>query len=177
MNPGRWLAIPRVLFWRIFLMSVSIRELQRSPRLRPWLDQAYAAWMTEIGARDATVAVAHAELEAAIRSSGTFALIIERDQLPAGFALIRGTAATAGQCWHLLDFFVLAELRRLGVGAAAARLIFERFVGDWQIVTLSKDRAAVDFWRRVLARHVPGRTNETRSAGAVIQRFKSSGAR
>ena len=158
-------------------MSVSIRELQRSPHLRPWLDQAYAAWMTEIGARDATVAIAHAELEAAIRSSGTFAVIIERDQLPVGFALIRGTAAIAGQCWHLRDFFVLAEWRRLGVGVAAARLIFGRFIGDWQIVTLSKDRAAVVFWRRVLARHLFGRTTETRSAGEVIQRFKSNGAR
>jgi len=74
-------------------MSVSIRELQRSPRLRPWLDQAYAAWMQEIGARDATVAAARVELDSALRAFGTFALIIERDRLPAGFALISGAAA------------------------------------------------------------------------------------
>ena len=158
-------------------MSVSIRELQRSPRLRPWLDQAYAAWMQEIGARDATVAAARVELDSALRAFGAFALIIERDQLPAGFALISGAAADGAQRWRLLDFFVLAEMRRLGIGAAAARLIFDRFVGDWQIVTLSKDRAALDFWRRVLARYASGRTSEARSAGEVIQRFSSSGAR
>ncbi len=158
-------------------MGVSIRELQHSPRLRPWLDQAYAVWMQEIGARDATVAAARAELDSSMRSSGAFALIIERDQLPVGFALVRGAATDDGRRWQLLYFFVLAEMRRMGIGAAAARLIFDRFVGDWQIVTLSKERAALDFWRRVLASYALGRSNETRGTGEVTQRFTSSGAR
>ncbi|MFM8479903.1 MAG: GNAT family N-acetyltransferase [Gammaproteobacteria bacterium] len=158
-------------------MSVSIRELRSTPRLRPWLDRAYAAWMNEIGAREASVAAAHTELDSALRSPGVLALIIERDQLPVGFALIRREAAGEEQRWRLLDFFVLAEMRRLGVGGAAARLLFDRFVGDWEIVTLSKDSAALHFWRRVLARHAPGRASETRGAGEIVQRFKSSGAR
>jgi predicted acetyltransferase len=70
----------------------------------------------------------------------------------AGFALARRGSKLTGatDVMDVAEFFVLRGLRRKGVGAAAARALFERFPGKWEIRIRKTNPAALKFWTRVV---------------------------
>jgi len=71
------------------------------------------------------------------------------------------------------EFFVLKSHRRMGIGRDAAKLIFDRFAGDWEIVEYQRNPGAVTFWRRVLTVYCKGHYTERLLNGEVHQRFTS----
>lgn len=140
-----------------------------------WLEAAYLGWLAEIGARRIDTDAARETLALMLASEDVAALLLERAGQPTGFALVRTQPSYA--LYRLEDFYVLPAARRLGVGAAAARLLFDRFDGNWEIVTLQRDLVATRFWRQVLQRYTGGRFTEQRLAGEILYRFASKGAR
>jgi predicted acetyltransferase len=94
-----------------------------------------------------------------------------------GFALVsRPRVAAAGETpvnYHMSEFFVRKSHRRLGIGRDAAKLIFDRFAGDWEIVEYQRNPSAVTFWRRVLTAYCKGHYTERSLNGEVHQRFTS----
>jgi predicted acetyltransferase len=60
----------------------------------------------------------------------------------------------------MAEFFILRRYRRQGVGARAARAVFDRFPGAWQVRQRPENAAAIAFWRRVIDRHTAGRFRE-----------------
>ena len=80
----------------------------------------------------------------------------------AGFALVR-----AGAPHDMAEFFVLRKYRRGGVGGAAARNVFARFPGEWQVRQVATNPNATEFWRRAIPYEF---TQETMNGGPV-QRF------
>jgi predicted acetyltransferase len=94
-----------------------------------------------------------------------------------GFALVsRPRVAAAGETpvnYHMSEFFVRKSHRRLGIGRDAAKLIFDRFAGDWEIVEYQRNPSAVTFWRRVLTTYCKGHYTERSLNGEVHQRFTS----
>jgi len=154
-----------------------------------WLEGAYLSWLAEIGARRVDTDAAREALTLLLASTDVAALLIERAGQPTGFALVRRlpspvepaapTSSTRPSypLYRLEDFYVLPAARRLGVGATAARLLFDRFDGDWEIVSLQRDLVATRFWRQVLQRYPDGRLTEQRIAGEIRYRFASKGAR
>jgi predicted acetyltransferase len=83
------------------------------------------------------------------------------------------TAATAA-CYRMAEFFVSRPNRGRGVGQGAARLIFERFAGRWEIIEYLRNPDAVRFWRRVVSRYTQGRFEERVINGEVRQVFESA---
>jgi predicted acetyltransferase len=159
-------------------MPVALRDPRSSARTRSWLEANYRDWLVEIGASTEELAAASRQLAVLLSAPGNEAMVFARDQDLAGFALFRREAGVANAPHHvLLDFFVVPRMRRLGIGGEAARLLFDRFVGQWEISVLTSDVAAYAFWRRTLARYAPGQVTERREAGRVRQCFASSGAR
>ena len=73
----------------------------------------------------------------------------------AGFALVTGHESYLGNGdTHLLsEFFVMRKYRRRGVGEHAARALFDRFPGRWELGTARGNVAAQAFWRSVLGRY------------------------
>jgi predicted acetyltransferase len=61
----------------------------------------------------------------------------------------------------------------MGIGRDAAKLIFDRFAGDWEIVEYQRNPDSVTFWRRVLGAYCKGRYTERTRNGEVHQRFTS----
>ena len=106
-------------------------------------------------------------------------LIILKKERPAGFALVsrppRNQRDEIDFC--MAEFFVVAPSRRLGIGRDAARLIFNRFAGTWAITEFVYNKAAVAFWRSIVADYTEGRYRETVSQGEVKQVFRSGSAR
>ena len=72
----------------------------------------------------------------------------------AGFALIQGCSIITGQSdvWDMEDFFILAKYRRRGVGLRVANDLMRQFRGQWEIRVLKGNSAALNFWRRAIAR-------------------------
>jgi len=85
-------------------------------------------------------------------------LLIEADTRPAGFVIINPGPhhLPPNVDFDLLDFFVAHKYRRRGVGAAAARLAFDRHPGRWEVVQLDGNLAAIAFWNRVISDYSHG---------------------
>ena len=75
------------------------------------------------------------------------ALFILADGRLAGFALMRRLPQGVNQ---VAEFFVLRARRRHGVGRAAARALFQRFPGRWQLEFDNANSAAASFWPAVV---------------------------
>ena len=63
----------------------------------------------------------------------------------AGFAFVR-----AGKPHDMAEFFVMRKYRRAGVGMEAARAVFAKFPGEWQVRELTANAGATAFWRTAI---------------------------
>lgn len=81
----------------------------------------------------------------------------------AGCALVR-----TGRPHDMAEFFVLRKYRRGGVGGEAARQVFARFPGEWQVREMAANTAAIAFWRRVVPRDFVEAVGDN---GGPVQRF------
>ena len=70
----------------------------------------------------------------------------------AGFALVKqGSEITEDDCvWDMAEFFVLRRYRRDGVGTEAARQIWNRYPGRWEVRVMEANKAAHAFWARAI---------------------------
>jgi predicted acetyltransferase len=97
----------------------------------------------------------------------------------AGFALVGGGRLSDDpDVTDVHEFFVLRRHRRRGVGAEAARALFDRFPGRWEVRERERNTGAQAFWRAVIARYTGGAFDEipVRSPAftGVAQRFRSA---
>jgi predicted acetyltransferase len=165
-------------------VPVTVRDARSSAQDREWIRTVYRDYLSELSASKTGLFPALGEWDARESEflAGWFAdpaahpFVILEDAQRAGFALVSQppplprTTVT----YRLSEFFVVAAARRRGVGAFAASLLFSRFAGDWEVVEDEQNRPALQFWRRVIARHSAGRYIETRSAGEVRHRFRTA---
>ena len=82
--------------------------------------------------------------------------LIRHDGRVAGFVLV----TRASEAFDIAEFFVLRRHRRGGVGRRAAFLIWDRFPGRWTVRVAEANRAALAFWRGVIAEYSKGTATE-----------------
>jgi predicted acetyltransferase len=58
------------------------------------------------------------------------------------------------------QFFVMRRYRRCGVGEAAARWLFARYPGRWQVRERHNNLPAQAFWHAIIGRYTSGRYDE-----------------
>lgn len=108
---------------------------------------------------------------------GRDAFLIRVDGKIAGFALHAGKSRITGaeDVHDVAEFFVLSRYRRTGVGEVAARWLFDRFPGKWEVRQKKENTRAIAFWRRVIDRYTGGRFEEELIADerwdGPVQRF------
>jgi len=80
----------------------------------------------------------------------------------AGFAIIDDRSHLTGErgVWDVADFFVLRRYRRCGTGGHAARLLFDRFRGRWEVRIMAANQGALAFWRKVISRYTDAQFEE-----------------
>ncbi len=54
------------------------------------------------------------------------------------------------------EFFVMRKYRRQRVGEGAARALFDRFPGRWEVSEVPENPGAQAFWRKVIAEYTGG---------------------
>ena len=85
------------------------------------------------------------------REAGRFALLIRSEGQLAGFALVNDHGHTdAPTDFNMGEFFVTRGHRRSGAGTAAARAIFARHPGRWEVAVARRNTPALPFWRRAI---------------------------
>ena len=95
--------------------------------------------------------------------SGRHPFLIRVEDKLAGFALVRQgpsltdkSTSSEGACTHMAEFFILRKYRRHGVGARAARELFDRFPGHWEVSEIPENTPAIAFWRKVIGEYSGG---------------------
>lgn len=105
--------------------------------------------------------------------------IIRRDGIPAGFAVVDNKSQLTGDptVFDVLQFFVVRGLRRHGVGARAAKMLWQLYPGNWEVRQIDENKAAQGFWRRTIHDYTQGQYTEStwqdEDGGGVVQRFTS----
>lgn len=80
-----------------------------------------------------------------------WAFFIRADEKLAGFAMVNDYREVNEETdYTMAEFFVLHKYRRCGVGSEAAKQIFKRFKGRWQLMRHPNNQASVYFWDRVI---------------------------
>ena len=170
-------------------MPVSIREALHSPSDRSWITKSYAEYLDDLSQLSMNTGIFPVAGEFGERQPELMArwfaddsshpFIILKNDKPVGFALVsrppRNQRATVD--FRMAEFFVKPKDRRLGVGRDAAKLIFARFNGTWEVSEFLYNKPAVTFWRSVVSEFTSGRFKESTAHGEVHQTFTSSGAR
>jgi predicted acetyltransferase len=108
------------------------------------------------------------------REPDRWPLLIRQNEDIIGLALVRQDADPAdGRPYReIAEFFILRSHRRKGLGGAAAKLIFERFSGTWQVAVLHSNNKAQSFWQTVITTHVGRLYQRFNEPMAVILRFE-----
>ena len=115
-------------------------------------------------------------------TEGRDAFLVRVDGKLAGFALHQGKSRISGEAGvhDVAELFVLQRYRRSGVGEHAARWLFDRFPGRWEVRQRAENARAIAFWRRVIDRYTAGRFDEEVLSDerwhGPVQRFDNSDA-
>src|SRR5215467_12390290 len=95
------------------------------------------------------------------REDGRFTLTVEADGRLAGFVLVNRWSALNRLVDHAVaEFFVLRKYRRIGVASRAARVLFERWPGRWEVAVARYNKPALSFWRKAIRPAVDGTVEE-----------------
>ena len=85
------------------------------------------------------------------------AYLIRLNGWPAGFAFVASPPnATRGVDYRLQEFFILNKARGRGVATAAARLLFDRLPGRWELAYTPENLPAASFWRTFIPTYTEG---------------------
>jgi predicted acetyltransferase len=169
-------------------MSVAVRDARATGPDRAWIESVYREYLDDLSSPNTGLfpslgEVGHGTAEQFGRwyaDRNVQILTILRGATPAGFAVVapgERLGAPPHPDFRMAEFFIARAMRRLGVGAAAAPLIFDRFAGRWEILEHSRNRLAVGFWRKVVARYTKGKFEERVVNGDVRQRFATGPSR
>lgn len=106
---------------------------------------------------------------------GDLPLLLVDEGRRSGFAFVNRKPSphvAPGFDCRMAEFFVLRRERCQGLGTRAARAVFDRYPGRWEVSELVRNEAAIRFWRRVVREHTNGRFDEAADADELRQTFK-----
>lgn len=89
------------------------------------------------------------------------AFLIKVDDELAGFVLINKIGSTPDVDWNIGEFFVVSKFQGKGVGRYVAEQIFNQFSGTWETTQIPENKAAIDFWEKVVANYSHGQFEKT----------------
>lgn len=86
-----------------------------------------------------------------------YAFFIRVDGKLAGFVMVNDHPEIDRRTeYTMAEFFVMYKYRGMGVGKYAARAMFDRFTGSWQLKRHPHNIASVYFWDSVISTYTQG---------------------
>lgn len=111
------------------------------------------------------------------KEEGYSPYLIKCENELAGFALIDKGGSSPAIDYQVGEFFILRKFRGEGIAGKAAREIFERHPGNWEVMALSNNLPAIGFWEKCIADHSQGnytKTAEFHETEMIVFRFSTS---
>ena len=110
------------------------------------------------------------------------AFLVKVDEELAGFVLINKVGSTPDVDWNIGEFFIVSKFQGKGVGRYVAEQVFNQFPGVWETSQIPENKAAIEFWDRVVSRYSHGQFEKTlkivpkpKPHPMVILKFTSEG--
>ena len=103
-----------------------------------------------------------------------FPHLIYADGKPIGFAMMAKGIATGSSADHTLEeSFVLRSYRGTGIAQEAARQLFARFAGSWEMQILPRNLPTQAFWRKLIGGYSGMRefTRDSEGFAMVVVQF------
>jgi len=84
----------------------------------------------------------------------------------AGFIIVKNNSS---QCFkyiddknahHINEFFVMKKYRRNGVGSSAAKAVFSKFKGKWEVCQMPNNVPARKFWKSIISEYTQNNYKE-----------------
>lgn len=89
------------------------------------------------------------------------AFLIKVDDELAGFVLINKVGSTPDVDWNIGEFFIVSKFQGKGVGRHVAKQVFNQFPGVWETSQIPENKAAIEFWDKVVSRYSNGQFEKT----------------
>lgn len=86
-----------------------------------------------------------------------YPFLIQVDGELAGFVLINKIGSSSDVDWNIGEFFITSKFQGKGVGRFVAELVFNQFPGTWETSQIPENKAAIDFWDKVVSRYSQGK--------------------
>ena len=99
--------------------------------------------------------------------------LIKLDEMPIGFALVACPGLEADADFILCEYFVVRRARRKGIGRMAAKVLFDRLAGRWQLDVMQENGPALAFWRAMLTDYTGTQPEEHAEEEDIVFRFGS----
>lgn len=87
--------------------------------------------------------------------------LVKVDDELAGFVLINKVGSTPDVDWNIGEFFIVSKFQGKGVGRDVAEQVFNMFPGIWETSQMPANRAAIEFWEKVVSRYSHGQFEKT----------------
>lgn len=169
-------------------VSVTVRDARALASDRRWIEGVYRDYLDDLAPLNTGIfpilgEIGHREPDQLTRwfaDSSAKILTVCKSAAPVGFAMVAPGRRLPGRApvdFHMAEFFIAREHRRLGIGQGAIALIFDRFAGRWEVQEYLRNPSAVKFWRRVVSDYTRGHYEERVESGEVRQTFRSGPAR
>lgn len=163
-------------------MSLELRDARQSAPDRAWLRNVYPLYLHDLSEFDD----GYYQLDdrglwqpdhmpSWLEDDQDLPLLIVLEGRRVGFALVarKPSPWIAPGCDHRMsEFFVLRRERCTGIGARAARAVFDAHPGRWEVSQLARNERAIRFWRRVIGEQTDGRYEETADEDELRQIFR-----
>lgn len=97
----------------------------------------------------------------------------------AGFALIDRGGSSEQIDHQIGEFFILRKFRGDGIAYRAAREIFSKHPGNWEVMAIKDNIPAIKFWERTIAEISKGeyrKTSEFHHTDMEVFRFSNPGS-
>ena len=103
-----------------------------------------------------------------------FPYIIQNEERPIGFALVRLIESDQRSYYSIAEFFVLKKYRKKGIGKQIATQLFNLHKGLWEVFQRESNKPAQLFWSNVIGAYTKGNFTERFEDGKTIQSFISN---
>ena len=103
-----------------------------------------------------------------------FPYIIQNEERPIGFALVRLIESAQRSYYSIAEFFVLKKYRKKGIGKQIAIQLFNLHKGLWEVFQRETNKPAQLFWSNVIGAYTKGNFTERFEDGKTIQSFISN---
>lgn len=112
-----------------------------------------------------------------------YAFLIKAGNELAGFVLINKIGSSEDVDWNVGEFFIVSKFQGKGIGCYVAEKIFNQFPGTWETTQIPENKAAVDFWEKVIGRYTHGQYEKSckiipkpKPHPMIVLKFKSQTA-